>query len=185
MITLDLFKSVIDLLLQILKIRKDSRYAEKQIQKVVDTYDAMLLMSSLTDIHRVLILKIENSGGLIDPKVPIYATVIHEDYREPTASVKSRYIRLPVDQDYVRTIHSAITDTCFCIKVSDMAEGLLKVFYKHEGIKAAEICYLGSNSKAIFIMSVASATTDAVFTTDEYKANRLVAINNIKRALWN
>lgn len=156
-----------------------------QLERVVNLYDAMSMLSSLKDIHRVLVLKIENSGGLIDPKVQLYVSVLHEDYSYPLGSVKAKYNKLPIDQVYVRMLHSVIQNNAVHYIVEDMEAGLLKTIYSSAGIKAADIFYLGSDPRAVYILSVSSTSSLDVYNTDEYKINATIAVEQIKKSLWN
>lgn len=156
-----------------------------QLERVVKLYDAMISLSSMEDIQRVLILKIENSGGLIDPKVQLYASVLHEDYRSPVNTAKTKYTKIPIDQVYVRMLHKLIQNNSVHYIISDMEDGLLKTIYSSSGIKAAEIYYLGSDPKSVYIMSVASTSSIDVFNTDTYKLNATIAVDQIKKSLWN
>lgn len=177
------------MILQIFKFRAKQDVAREamkgQLERVVNLYDAMSMLSSLKDIHRVLVLKIENSGGLIDPKVQLYVSVLHEDYSFPLGSVKAKYNKLPIDQVYVRMLHSVIQNNAVHYTVEDMEAGLLKTIYSSAGIKAADIFYLGSDPKAVFILSVSSTSSLDVYNTDEYKINATIAVEQIKKSLWN
>jgi hypothetical protein len=181
----ELLKAAIDMLLQLLRIRAKRDAMEVQLERVVKLYDAMSTFSSLKDIHRVIVLKIENSGGLIDPKVQLYASVLHEDYTFPVVSVKTKYTKLPIDQIYVRMLHSVIKEQHVHYLTDEMEDGILKTIYHSSGIKAADIFYLGSNPKSMYIMSVASVNSDDVFKSDEYRINATIAVEEIKKALWN
>jgi hypothetical protein len=185
----ELLKAAIEMILQIFSFRAKQDVARDmmkvQLERVVRIYDAMSILSSMKDIQRVLILKIENSGGLIDPKVQLYVSVLHEDYTFPVVSVKNKYSKLPIDQVYVRMLHELIQRNGVHYVVPEMEDGLLKSIYASSGIKAANIYYLGSDPKAVYIMSVASTSSTEVFGTDEYKLNATIAVEQIKKSLWN
>ena len=185
----ELLKAAIEMILQLFSFRAKQDVARDamrvQLERVVKLYDAMISLSSMEDIQRVLILKIENSGGLIDPKVQLYASVLHEDYRSPINTVKTKYTKIPIDQVYVRMLHKLIQNNSVHYIISDMEDGLLKTIYSSSGIKAAEIYYLGSDPKAVYIMSVASTSSIDIFNSDTYRLNATIAVDQIKKSLWN
>lgn len=185
----ELLKAAIEMILQLFKFRAKQDVARDamrvRLERVVKMYDAMSMLSSLKDIHRVSILKIENSGGLIDPKVQLYVSVLHEDYSYPLSSEKAKYTKLPIDQVYVRMLHSLIQNSVVHITTDTMEAGLLKTIYSAAGIKAADVFYLGSDPRAVYVLSVASAATSEVHTTDEYRINATIAVDQIKKLLWN
>lgn len=157
---------------------------EAQMERVVKLYDAMSSLSSMEDIHRVVVVKIENSGGLIDPKVQLYASVLHEDYTFPVTASKAKYQKLPIDQVYVRMLHSAIRDHRVHLDVANMEDGIMKTVYTTSGVKAAEIYYLGATPRVLYVLSVVSVTDGNVFNTPEYRLNCTMALEAIKKSLW-
>jgi hypothetical protein len=185
----ELLKAAIEMILQLFSFRAKQDVARDamrvQLERVVKMYDAMSMLSSLKDIHRVSVLKIENSGGLIDPKVQLYVSVLHEDYSYPLTSEKSKYNKLPIDQVYVRMLHSLIQNNVAHVSTETMEVGLLKTLYSAAGIKAADVFYLGSDPKAVYVLSISSASSKEVFGTDEYKINATIAVDQIKKLLWN
>jgi len=185
----ELLKAAIEMILQLFKFRAkqdvERDQMKVQLERVVKLYDAMSSLLSMKDIQRVLVLKIENSGGLIDPKVQLYVSVLHEDYTFPVDSVKTKYSKLPIAQVYVRMLHTLIQHNSVHYIIPEMEEGLLKTIYSSSGIKAADVYYLGSDPKAVYIMSVSSTSSTEVFKTDEYKLNATIAVEQIKKSLWN
>lgn len=158
---------------------------ESQLKRTEQIYDSMQILSSLPDIHRVSVLKIENSGGLIDPKVQLYASVLHEDYTQPLSPSKAKYGRMPVDQTYVRTLHKVIRDRAAILETDKLEEGIMKTIYKAEGVLGSELYYLGSTTKVLYILSASTANNIGVFNGDVYKLNATIVTENIKKLLWN
>lgn len=182
---LELLKAGLSFIMQLLRFKSSRKYMDEQFQRTVQVYESMQILSSLPDIHRVSILKIENSGGLIDPKVQLYASVLHEDYTQPLSPSKAKYGRIPVDQTYIRTLHKVIREQNAILIVDQQEDGLMKTIHKTEGVIASEMYYMGSTPKVLYIMSVSTATTPEAFERDEYKLSATIACEHIKKLLWN
>lgn len=183
---MEIIKLILGILKQFFELRNRSKRTEVQVERLVQLYDAMSTISSLEGVTRVAILKIENSGGLIDPKVPLYTSVLHEDYSHPAQSIKARFNKLQIDQSYVRMVLKAIKEGHALFTEEELADDtMLNAIYKSMGVKAVEFHFIGSTPRAIYLLPISSMTTPNFYKSDLYRVTAMQGISKIKKALWN
>ncbi len=152
---------------------------KKQIKKVVAIYDSMHRVLDETPVERFLILKAHNSGGIIKPNTPLYISVIYEDYTHPFKSVKDDYQRLTIDEEYLRMLVTLCNQKSIRVTTSELPNGILKSIYQGEGVKYAEMYYLGQDRKNIYFCTC--GTSASTWEDNSYqKMTVQIQINTIK-----
>lgn len=131
--------------------------ARSHIRKVVNIYDSMHKILDETQVERFIIFKAHNGGGFIRPNTPLYVSAIYEDYTHPFHSVKDSLQKLEVDEGYLRMLASINTKNKVIITTATLEKGFLKDLYESEGVKYAEIYYLGQDRKSLYFCSAASS----------------------------
>lgn len=131
---------------------------KKQIEKVINIYDAMHRILAETNVERLLILRAHNGGGVIKPTGELYASVLYEDYLYPFHSVKSDYQKLPVDKEYAKMLLKVMQEKHVSYKVADMDENsILRKVYESEGVRYSNIYYIGQDKTNIYYCSTATS----------------------------
>jgi hypothetical protein len=152
----------------------------KQIKKIVRIYDEMHRVVELTEVQRFIIFKAHNGGGLIRTNTPLFVSALHEDYSAPFTSVKETYQQVSVDGEYIRMLSAICENKSVKLKTSEMKEGLLKDIYVAEGVRYAEIYFLGQDRKNLYFTSIASAWEDGWSKDPEQELVVKLAINSIR-----
>ena len=155
------------------------------IERIVALYDAMKELVTIGLVHRVLIVKVENGGGIISPGKQVYASAMHEDYNpsQMRDSIKADYQRILVDKGFVTILSKLMTDGYSDLFALKLPKGFIKSKYEAEGVKYAEWYLLHRTSKAIFFLSL--VTTDEADTFDNpFQRNCInVQVNIIRNAI--
>lgn len=151
----------------------------RQIQKVINIYDTINRIIDETAVERFLIFKAHNGGGVIKPTGELYVSALYEGYCCHFHSVKSKYQKIEIDQEYARMLLELMQKGNLHFKTDKMREGLLKGVYKSEGVQEVRLYYLGQTKKFIFYCSAATSK-NWDFTTEE-KASLDISIGNIKQ----
>lgn len=152
----------------------------KEIKKIVRIYDEMHKVVELTEVQRFIIFKAHNGGGLIRTNTPLFISALHEDYSSPFTSVKANYQQISIDGEYIRTLSAICEDKVIKFKTSEMKDGLLKDIHIAEGIRYAEIYFLGQDRKNLYFTSIASAWEDGWSKDPEQELVVKLAINTIR-----
>lgn len=151
-----------------------------QIKKVVRIYDSLHSIVDNTDVHRVLIVKAHNSGGLIKPHTPLYITALYEDYSHPMESIKGKWFKVEVDEEYVRILLQLCKERKVKFIVKDMKPSMLKDAYLSSGIKYGELHLLGQDGKNIYFCSVVSMWEDGWSRSISQTVAIDLAVNTIR-----
>lgn len=151
-----------------------------QIKKVVRIYDSLHLILDSSDVHRILISKAHNSGGLIKPHTPLYVTALYEDYTHPLESVKARWFKVEVDEEYIRILVQLCKEKKVQFIVKDMKPSLLKDAYLSSGVQYAELHLLGQDKKNIYFCSIVSMWEDGWSRSISQTVAIDLAVNTIR-----
>jgi hypothetical protein len=153
----------------------------RQIQRVVNIYDAMHEVLGYTDVQRFIIFKAHNGGGLIKPNTPLYVSALFEDFTAPFDSVRDKYQKIEVDEEYIRMLAYVCRQKVFVAKPEELKDdSLLKQVYHLDGVKYSEIYYLGQDKRNLYFCSCVSSTEEAWQHNDAQKATINLAINSIR-----
>lgn len=130
----------------------------KEIRKVINIYDTMHKVIEETDVQRIVICRVHNGGGVIQPTTPLYISALYEDYTAPFKTVKDNYQKLLLDEDFIRVLHDLCTQKVVKIYTDDLKDGTLqKRVYVGEGVQYAEKHFLGQDRRNLYYVSFSSA----------------------------
>lgn len=141
-----------------------NRYKE-QIKFSTKIYDVLSSAVERPFIHRVLIMKSENGGGVPSAGSQLYTSVIYEEFRAPAKSVKREYQRIMMDAAHHRLLNKVIKDGYADVMLDEMEPGLLKMIYASEGVYCSRLFFIKATRSALFYGSIS--------TTDEVNLSRL------------
>lgn len=151
------------------------------VQKIVKIYDTMHFILEETPVERFLIFKAHNGGGVIKPNTPVYSSVLYEDYTGPFKAVKNQYQRMESDEYYLRMLVEMIQKKAISLSTREMPDSSIKTIYEGEGVKYAEVYFLGNDRKNIYYCSCGTSV-EGGWETDHYsKGQILVAINTLRQ----
>lgn len=129
-------------------------FVENKLTKVIDIYDTMNVLLSLQSVGRCSVFRVENSGGLIDSKTPLYYTVLHETVGDTIKPSKQELQKILLSEDDVRVLLGAIKNDHISFSV-DGASNMQKTL-KSKGVKSSEIFFLKASKKVIYFLSISS-----------------------------
>lgn len=152
----------------------------KQIKKIVAIYDEMHKVIELTEAQKFIIFKAHNGGGLIRTNTPLFVSALHEDYSTPFSATKEKYQQISVDGEYIRMLSTICEEKVIKFSTANMKEGLLKDIYTAEGVRYAEIYFLGQDRKNLYFTSIASAWDNGWTKEPEQELVVKLAINTIR-----
>ena len=138
-----------------------------------DCKEFMNRMGKLNSVHRVLLLKGSNSGGIPVLGAPYYTRAI--DGAGDYAYALENFKETKVDLQYIQLLINVISQKKITIDVDSISTSLIKNIYDTEGVKKSIWYFLGSNEMEIFFMSV---STKSEFDKNEYAEIDIMA-NNI------
>ena len=174
--------TIVDTILPFIAFISKKTFIENQLDKIVNIYDALNTLTSNPNVHRAVVIKIENSGGLINSSTPLYSSVLQEEYKFPVKSIKQNFQRVLVDQQYIKIIIDAVKNKYTKIQIDRLSDSLLKYIYKADNIQYSEVHFLKANKKAVYFLSI--ATINESFNEDsELTLNINLAVNKIKNNL--
>lgn len=171
--------AILTFLASLFKFLRVFNLPSKQIRKVVSIYDSMHTIVEKTSVTRLLIIKAHNSGGWIRPDTPLYITVLYEDYTRPLESMKDDYQKMLIDEDYLRMLKDLTVTKKLQIDPKMLKEGILKAKYDGEGVKFAEVYFLGQDRRNLYFCTLTSITAEN-FDTYSDRSVIQVGVNNIR-----
>lgn len=121
-----------------------------------DCKEFMLKIGNFKTVHRVLLLKGSNSGGIPVVGAPYYARAI-EGAGEYTYTMEN-FSQVRVDYQYIQMLLNLISNKKIEIDVEKLPECLIRKIYETENVKKSVWFYIGANDLEIFFMSVSTKT---------------------------
>lgn len=151
-----------------------------QIKKIIRIYDALHVILDNNDVQRVLIVKAHNSGGLIKPHTPLYITALYEDYTAPLESIKDKWYKVAVDEEYIRILLQLCKEEKVRFIIKNMKPSMLRDTYLSAGIQYGEFHLLGQDKKNIYFCSVVSMWEKGWVDSISQIMNIDLAVNTIR-----
>ena len=103
----------------------------KVIADISKMHHAMrTIMTHLPTANRVIILRMHNGGGIIQPHTEVYLTALHEVALESTTPILEDIKKRPVDKFHLDNVLTPLILTGSCTLNRSTAEGALKAFYE-------------------------------------------------------
>lgn len=119
---------------QIESLFNDLLEGSVQIQEHIESFQTKF------NADRVLILKMENGGGIPQLGAIQHTSVLYEAYNRNTLSpVKADFQNYIIDSAYQKMLINTIGDKILSIHVDNMESGMLKTFYTSNAINSAII----------------------------------------------
>ncbi len=98
---------------------------------------------------RVLVLRLENGGGIPSPDKRLFSSVLHEIYTIDLAPVREAWQKRQVDAGYVEMMAKVYRSGGLATEVSGLPKGsVLRDRYEMDGIKNSEVRALGITKDA-------------------------------------
>lgn len=155
-----LLSQIISFISELWKRESDLVFVERKLYSVVEIYDTMSALLPLEKVDRCSIFKVENSGGLLDPKVPIYFTTLHEVVGDEIAPLKMKMQRLLLNEVDIRNILKIIQSTGYATKVDGITDN--QKIAVASGVKMSLSFLLKASKTAVYFFSI-NSTTDVDF----------------------
>lgn len=172
--------------------RKERREKAKEVDMMVGLksirilYEAMEQIMQLTNVDRVLLLEVSNSGNIPKAGEKIYSRAIEVKLDDVSMRlpILSNYEQIRVDQAYIHmVIEAKETQDSYKFDVETHPDCLLKRIYEQEGVKYAEVYHVHSdtNKWKQFIVSVSTFNEGERFADDQQRAIISNSIHRIRQ----
>lgn len=105
---------------KIVKVRKETSPSDG-LRNVVDVYNEMHRILSVTDIDRINIYMLEDSGGKIVVGAPQYITCIYDDFGKGLLTDRYDFQKFLIDKSFAVAFNSACEDGLFVVNQDSKA----------------------------------------------------------------
>lgn len=154
----------------------------RQIEKVVNIYDAMNKAISESSIERFTVFKVHNGGGIINPTGDMYVSILYEEYGVPFFSIKNDIQKLILDKQAVRLLLETMQRKQVKQGVKSLPEGIIKDIYIKSGAKRFILVYIEQDRRNVYFASCSSSSEDSSWMTSASDNVAIqVAITTIKK----
>lgn len=158
------------------KIEKGKQSHYETLVAMREVKECMEKISALSTVHRVLLLKGSNSGGIPVLGAPYYARAI--DGSGEIDIAMENYKQVKVDLKYIQLLIDVMANKKITLDVSDLEPCLIRNIYTAEQVKKSMWYFVYGNDLEIIYMSV--STRDEFNSEDmpniDIYANSIISI---------
>jgi hypothetical protein len=174
----DAIVQFLKLLASYVKWRRGNR-ASKVFASASAVYDELHRTLHDAGASRAIILRTENSGGVLRIDAPLYSSILYEAVGVHAAPRRHDWQRQRIDEAYVSMLHRLTTaaDGHTCIKASDL-KGMLANVYKTDGVEMFHLFLVSHSPKHLIYASLNFQTPDKLTAKQADVARS--AINKIR-----
>ena len=121
--------------------RKDLDKMTQALHDIHEIHEA--IGDALNDgpaLHRALLIRVENGGGIPRPTHSVYSSVIFEQHLDPLPAIRQTWQNVMVDADQASLIHRLLQEPEVVLDRDSLDRGLnLRNIYEADGIKGAYV----------------------------------------------
>ena len=161
--------------------RKDRRIPNV-LNRIHEVYHILNMLLRETKCVRALILRAENGGEVPIVGKDLYSSVVYEVYDRAFDSIKARWQKRPLDEDYIDLLLEVSKEGKAVLITEEMAPCALKDLYVSIGLHGSVVLKLKAREGAFYYLAL---NFDQPFDGDDAGLNESVAfaVNEIASLL--
>lgn len=148
----NIITTLLSVIKELIKWNSNRLFVEDKLNKLVLIYDNLNYLIGLPQVNSCAIVRIENSGGLINSNVPLYYSVLNEVVDDRVNTIKNETQKIRVNEDDVRVFLNAIREDSHFIKLTETTT-IRKILVKNN-LKWSYLFFLRATKKEIIFLNI-------------------------------
>lgn len=134
--------------------KKKKRKITDVLSRIHEVYHTLNVILRETAANRVVILRAENGGDIPTVGKDLYSSIVYEAFDRELGSVKNRWQRQPLDEEYVRMLLEVAQKNHISIRTAKLKACPLKDLYEANQVSAAEIYKVKAKEGAFYYLAL-------------------------------
>ena len=163
--------------------RTNKKYLEKLTTNLQDLSKIFRIIERIltqSEAHRVLVLKASNGGGVPKPGSEMFIKLLYAATEEEEPNIYEKYNSIKVDGQYIEMLINIQKNGQVIENIEELPNCLLKRIYQSEGIKYAEVYFLGNTATEMYYCAI-NSKSDEDFIDPIKRVGIELGVNDLRK----